>query len=311
MKPIICLFGPTASGKTQLAVELVQRFPFEIISVDSAMVYRGMDIGTAKPDATILKIAPHRLIDFRDPKEAYSAAQFKQDALREIEDIHANNKIPLLVGGTMLYFHALQQGLAEMPAADAELREKLNAEGAALGWPALHERLKEIDPVAADRIHPHDSQRIQRALEVFLVSGKNLTAWQQETLAIDFRFNQMINIAIAPSDRAILHQRIAERFDKMLAEGLIEEVKKLIARGDLDLNTPAIRCVGYRQVWEYLQGNLSYEEMRERGIIATRQLAKRQLTWIRSWPLVNGFDSEDRKLVEKAVGFLSSFASSP
>lgn len=301
---IVCLMGPTASGKTQLAVELTKRFPFEIISVDSAMVYRDMDIGTAKPDAETLKIAPHRLINFRDPAEAYSAAKFKEDAQREIEEILSQNKIPLLVGGTMLYFRALQQGLSDMPSASSALRETLTSEGLSHGWPELHARLAGIDPVAAARIHPHDAQRIQRALEVFLLTGKNLTAWQEnsDTLLNNYHFT---NIAIAPLDRAILHKRIAERFSVMLESGLIEEVQKLFSRGDLTLDTPAIRSVGYRQVWEYLEGNYTFDEMKEKGIIATRQLAKRQLTWLRSWPDLTWFDSEDKELVEKVSHFLS------
>lgn len=303
MFPIVCLMGPTASGKTQLAIELLTYFPFEIISVDSAMVYRDMNIGTAKPGAETLKMAPHRLIDFRDPADVYSAAQFKTDALREIQNIFSKNKIPLLVGGTMLYFRALQQGLSNMPSANPELREQLREEGLRDGWPVLHARLAVIDPLAAKRIHPHDAQRLQRALEVYLLTGKNLTAWQKET-EDELNHFEFINIAIAPDDRAILHARIAERFSKMLADGLIDEVKKLFERGDLTLETPAIRSVGYRQVWEYLQGKYSFDEMREKGIIATRQLAKRQLTWLRSWPDVEWFNSEEADLVEQVVGYL-------
>lgn len=295
-KPIVCLMGPTASGKTQLAVELVQAFPFEIISVDSAMVYRGMDIGTAKPDANILKIAPHHLIDIRDPKEAYSAAQFKEDALAVIQQIYAKNKIPLLVGGTMLYFRALLQGLAKMPSADEKIREQLYQEGMEQGWPALHFRLQTLDPESAARIHPNDAQRIQRALEVFMITGKKLSAWQKKSAMDELH---SLNIALIPKDRSHLHKRIAQRFTDMLNQGLVEEVKKLFDRGDLTINTPAIRSVGYRQVWEYLEGKLTYEEMKERGIIATRQLAKRQMTWLRSWPDLNIFDSEDENISEK------------
>jgi len=300
---IVCLMGPTASGKTKLAIELVNTFPFEIISVDSAMVYQQMQIGTAMPDAEELKKAPHRLINFRDPKDAYSAAQFKQDALKEIEEIFSKNKIPLLVGGTMLYFRSLQQGLSDMPSANPVIRQKLNEEGLQKGWPELHQQLQQVDPAAAARIHPNDSQRIQRALEVYLTTGKNLTAWQREAgLQHDYSF---INIVIAPEDRSILHARIAERFKKMLTQGLIEEVKRLHDRGDLTLDTPAMRSVGYRQVWEYLEGKLTYEEMQEKGIIATRQLAKRQLTWLRSWPDITWFNSEDPELLTKVIAYLT------
>lgn len=295
---LIFLMGPTASGKTELAVQLVQHFPCEIISVDSAMVYRGMDIGTAKPGAEILQIAPHRLIDIREPNEPYSAAQFREDALREIAEVTAKNKIPLLVGGTMLYFRALQMGLADMPAADPGLRAALLQEGMQHGWPLLHERLATIDPVAAARIHPHDSQRIQRALEVFALTGKNLTTWQQSDPNPLAGFT-IRSIALAPTDRQVLHDRIAQRFVNMLQAGFVAEVEKLCARGDLNLHTPAIRSVGYRQVWEYLQGDLTFEQMQAQGIIATRQLAKRQLTWLRSWPEIAWFKSESQHLLEE------------
>lgn len=302
---IFCLMGPTASGKTQLAVQLVQHFPMEIISVDSAMVYREMNIGTAKPDVETLKIAPHRLIDIRDPAEPYSAAQFCEDAVREIKDIFAKGKIPLLVGGTMLYFRALQEGLSELPSADPLIRAKLNKEAEQSGWPALHERLAKIDPVAAKRIHSNDSQRIQRALEVYEISGKSLTLWQQEKPSLLENFD-IINFAVAPLDRAILHERIALRFKQMLKEGLIEEVKRLFERGDLNLQMPSMRSVGYRQVWEYLLGNLTYEEMQEKGVVATRQLAKRQLTWLRSWPNLTWFDSEASDLFEQVKTVVQS-----
>jgi len=303
---IVCLMGPTASGKTQLAVNLTQKFPFEIISVDSAMVYRGMDIGTAKPDTETLRIAPHHLIDIRDPLDAYSAAQFREDALCEIKNIIVRNKIPLLVGGTMLYFRALQQGLSDLPSADETQRKKIIAEANEKGWAALHKQLAEIDPVAAERIHPNDSQRIQRALEVYALTGKNLTTWQQASGGplLDYEIH---NLVIAPQDRSILHERIAIRFKQMLTNGFIEEVKKLMERGDLTINLPAIRSVGYRQVWEFLQGSLTYEEMCERGIIATRQLAKRQLTWLRSWSELQWFDSEDADLCQQVEKYLSQF----
>lgn len=301
--PVVCLVGPTASGKTQLAVQLVQQFPFEIISVDSAMVYRGMDIGTAKPGPDILAIAPHRLMNIREPRDAYSAAQFRADALHEIADIQAQGKIPLLVGGTMLYFRTLQQGIALMPSADAALRLQLSREGEQCGWPAMHSRLAGVDPVAAQRIHPHDSQRIQRALEVYALTGKNLTTWHddQDKSNTNYVFHYLV---VAPRNRAILHERIQQRFSQMLEAGLVDEVQRLFARGDLNLATPAIRSVGYRQVWEYLEGKLTLDEMRDKGVVATRQLAKRQLTWLRSWPDAIWFDSEANNLFAQVATFI-------
>lgn len=304
---ILCLMGPTASGKTDLAVHLTQQFPCEIISVDSALVYRGMDIGTAKPSADILRIAPHRLLDIRDPADPYSAADFCQDAQREIQAIQAKGKIPLLVGGTMLYFKALQQGLSDLPSADEVLRSRLNAEGEATGWAKMHDRLAQVDPDSAQRIHPNDAQRIQRALEVYELTGRPLTAFHQDGVAALSSLS-ICNIAIAPSDRAILHERIAWRFSHMLEQGFVEEVKKLYERGDLTLETPAIRSVGYRQVWQYLQGELTYEEMREKGIVATRQLAKRQLTWLRHWPsAVRWFDSMEREIWSQVDQYLQDY----
>jgi len=305
MSAIVCLMGPTASGKTQLAYELVQRYPFEIISVDSAMVYRGMNIGTAKPGPEILEKAPHRLIDICNPEEAYSAAQFREDALHEIEDIQSHHKIPLLVGGTMMYFRTLQKGIAAMPSANAEVRANLLQEAELMGWPKLHQRLQEVDPVAAERIHPHDSQRIQRALEVFVLTGKNLTAWQNDQTdeGLD---RKIINIVIEPDDRAVLHERIATRFVQMLEHGFVDEVKQLRDRGDLTLDFPSMRSVGYRQVWEYLDAKYTYAEMSEKGIIATRQLAKRQLTWLRSWPNKSVFNSEANDLFLQVCKFLDS-----
>jgi tRNA dimethylallyltransferase len=308
VKPqIICLMGPTAAGKTQLAVDLVTQFPLEIISVDSAMVYRGMDIGTAKPDASVLQVAPHRLIDIRDPAEAYSAAAFRLDAIREIEAIHAQGKIPLLTGGTMMYFNLLQKGLSELPSADAALRAQLNARAQAQGWAVLHEQLQQVDAVAAARIHPNDGKRIQRALEVFELTGKSLTQWQ--ALHVDTLTNyEIINIAVAPEDRAILHARIAERFAQMLELGFIEEVKALFARDDLSLMLPSIRSVGYRQVWEFLLEQYSYEQMCEKAVAATRQLAKRQLTWLRQWTTpVTWFDSMTPDISTQVVKYLQQF----
>ncbi len=290
--PIICLMGPTASGKTNLAIELVQRIPCEIISVDSAMVYRGMDIGSAKPTADILQIAPHQLIDICDPADAYSAGEFRRDALAAIAACHARGKLPLLVGGTMLYFRVLQQGIASLPQADAQLRAQLTQQAQSEGWPSLHAELAKVDPEAALRIKQQDSQRIQRALEVFQLSGKTITAWQREDTN-PLAAYEVHNFALMPDDRAVLHQRIADRFMQMLAMGFIEEVEKLYARGDLHEALPAVRSVGYKQIWDYLAGKLNKQEMPERAIIATRQLAKRQITWLRSWPalqIVTGVD---------------------
>lgn len=298
--PIICLMGPTASGKTPLAVEMVKRFPCEIISVDSAMVYRGMDIGTAKPDAEILKLAPHRLIDLADPSEIYSAGQFRQDALREIEDIAAQKKIPLLVGGTMMYFKILQQGLAKLPKADMNLRAELKARAEREGWEALHDFLASVDAKAAARINPNDSQRIQRALEVYLLTGKNITEWQQQETNHLSGYH-VCNIALAPADRSLLHERIAMRFEKMLLSGFVDEVSALYERGDLSPELPSIRSVGYKQIWDYLAGHATVEEMRERAIIATRQLAKRQMTWLRPWPELQWLETTSKDLLDQAA----------
>jgi len=280
--PAIFLMGPTASGKTALAVSLVEGFPLEIISVDSALVYRGMDIGTAKPDAVTLERAPHHLLDIRDPADTYSAAAFCDDARRLMADIVARGKVPLLVGGTMLYFRALLNGLDDLPRADAALRKKLETEAAARGWPALHAELAKVDPTTAARLAPNDSQRIGRALEVFQLSGTPMSALlDQAQSTLPYR---VLQLALIPSDRAVLHQRIAERFDAMLAAGLLDEVVSLRRTYALNADLPAMRAVGYRQAWAYLEGELDIQALREQGIAATRQLAKRQLTWLRSWP---------------------------
>ena len=300
LPPAICLMGPTASGKTDLAVALVEQLPLEIISVDSVMVYRGMDIGSAKPDAATLERAPHRLIDIRDPAEAYSAAQFRDDALQEMAAISAAGRIPLLVGGTMLYFRALLSGLSTLPSADAEIRARLEAEAEAEGWESLHRRLAEVDVAAAARIHPHDPQRIQRALEVYELTGTPLSQLQQQQVEEPLPY-RIIKLALAPSERGVLHERIAVRFEHMLRDGLIEEVEALRRRGDLHLDLPALRAVGYRQVWEFLDGSIDYTEMTERGIIATRQLAKRQFTWLRAEPELALLDSLDGRLLDKAL----------
>jgi len=276
----VFLMGPTASGKTGLAIDLCQRFPFEIISVDSALVYRGMDIGTAKPDAETLRRAPHRLIDIRDPSESYSAAEFRSDALREMKSITDTGKVPLLAGGTMLYFNALEHGLSELPAADPKVRESLETQAAEAGWPAMHDILQKADPVAASRIHPNDPQRIQRALEVIAISGQPMSALQQKTSGESLQYS-VHKIIISPEPRSILHDRIEQRFELMLQAGFIEEMKSLYARPDLTADMPAMRAVGYRQAWQWLAGDCSFGEMREKAIAATRQLAKRQLTWLR------------------------------
>ena len=280
--PAIFLMGPTASGKTALAVHLVEHFPLEIISVDSALVYRGMDIGTAKPDEAALARAPHHLLDIRDPTETYSAAAFCDDARRLMADIVARGKVPLLVGGTMLYFRALLKGLDDLPRADAVLRKELEAEAASRGWPALHAELAAVDPATAARLAPNDSQRIGRALEIFRLTGSPMSAQLDKAQAeLPYR---VLQLALIPSDRAMLHQRIAARFDAMLADGLIEEVETLRRNDVLNPDLPSMRAVGYRQAWAYLNGDIDLKALRERGVAATRQLAKRQLTWLRAWP---------------------------
>jgi tRNA dimethylallyltransferase len=278
--PAVFLLGPTASGKTALAVELVQKFPLEIVSVDSAMIYRGMDIGTAKPDAATLEIAPHRLIDIVDPTERYSAGRFRQDALRHMAEITAGGKVPLLVGGTMLYFKALAEGLSRLPTADPVLRGKLDARAAVEGWPALHAGLARLDPETAARLKPTDAQRIQRALEVCMLAGEPMSAVlrRERGAALPYR---ALQLALIPADRAELHRRIARRFEAMLAAGLVGEVRGLRARYPLHADLPSMRCVGYRQVWQYLEGEFDHAALAEKGIAATRQLAKRQLTWLR------------------------------
>ena len=304
----LCLMGPTAAGKTALAMALVARGIGEIISVDSGMIYRGMNIGTAKPSADELLQAPHRLIDIIDPAEAYSAADFRRDALAAMHDITAAGRVPILVGGTMMYFKILRDGLATLPEADADIRAALYAEAAQNGWPALHARLQQVDPVAAARIPPHDSQRLQRALEVWMLTGKTLTQCHAEQAPVEALPWRMHWLAIAPPDRAVLHQRIALRFDQMLAGGLIEEVQALRARGDLHLGLPSMRSVGYRQVWQYLDGEFDRPALRERGLAATRQLAKRQLTWLRSFPDVTWRDPAQPHLAEQVITLLSASA---
>jgi len=315
LPPAIFLMGPTAAGKTDLAIELTKVLPCELISVDSALVYRGMDIGTAKPSKALLDKFPHRLIDILDPSQSYSAADFRNDALSAMAEITARGKIPLLVGGTMLYFKALLEGLADMPAADPGVRAQLEAEAASKGWQALHDELAAIDPVSAARIHPNDPQRLSRALEVYRVSGLSMTAHReqqsaQSTEAAASGRHQLpytvANLAIAPVDRKVLHDRIAQRFTQMLDQGFVEEVVALRSRGDLHSNMPSIRAVGYRQVWDHLDGKLTRDEMQERGIIATRQLAKRQFTWLRSWENLHWLDSLACDNLPRALKYLGS-----
>ncbi|MES3011770.1 MAG: tRNA (adenosine(37)-N6)-dimethylallyltransferase MiaA [Pseudomonadota bacterium] len=278
----LCLAGPTAAGKTAAALAVAETQPVEIISVDSALVYRGMDIGTAKPSAAELAAVPHHLIDIRDPLQAYSAAEFVADANRLVAEIQARGRRPLLVGGTMLYFHALFDGLDEMPKANPAVRAEIEAEAHNLGWPALHAQLAEVDPVTAARLAPNDSQRVQRALEVYRVSGQPLSFFHTAKAAHPAKAWPLISLE--PADRAWLHARIAQRFDAMLAGGFLAEVEALRARGDLHPDLPAMRCVGYRQAWEALDGSTSMAELRDKGIAATRQLAKRQITWLRGMP---------------------------
>jgi len=303
LPPAIFLMGPTASGKTALAIDLVENYNCEIISVDSALVYKDMNIGTAKPDAELQARAPHRLIDLIDPAEVYSAANFREDALREMADITTKGKVPLLVGGTMMYFKFLRDGAAQLPKADEEVRKRLLAQGEEFGWPHMHAKLAGIDPVAAERLKPMDSQRIQRALEVFEVSGKTMTQFWDEQEEQPLQYD-VISFAVMPKERKTLHKRIAQRYQIMMKQGFVEEVKMLFAREDLHEELPSIRCVGYRQVWQYLQGEIDYDEMVERGIIATRQLAKRQITWLRSWPDLNWLDTEDPNLLQSALKIL-------
>ncbi|MBQ0718780.1 MAG: tRNA (adenosine(37)-N6)-dimethylallyltransferase MiaA [Gammaproteobacteria bacterium] len=282
--------GPTASGKTELAIQLCKRLPCDIISVDSSQVYRTMDVGTAKPEPEVLRASPHRLIDICDPGEAYSVGQFLRDARREIDEISAAGRIPLLVGGTMLYFKALREGIADLPPANEAVRAEIEQQAAEKGWPFVHALLAEVDPEGAAAIHPNHSQRIARALEVYRVSGQPLSQLIQQqlekgcgvpSLENDYR---IVQLALIPTYRAALHRRIEQRFTAMLDAGFVDEVKTLRQRGDLHADLPAVRAVGYRQIWAYLEGECTYDEMFARGVAATRQLAKRQLTWLRGWP---------------------------
>ncbi len=314
--PILLLMGPTCSGKTALAIEAAQTLPIEIINVDSALVYKGLNIGAARPTEEELALAPHRLLGFRDLTEPYSAADFRADALKHIEQIHNNGKLPLLVGGTVLYFKALVEGLAPLPEADPVVRAEIAALADAQGWPAVHQALAEVDPVTAARLKPTDKQRLQRALEVFRLTGRPLAAFHAEhdktlTKSRDglSQFSGLpypvLSTALAPQDRAWLHEQIALRFRAMLDSGLQEEVEALRQQPQLNADLPGIRAVGYRQMWEYLDGMYGYDSMVERGIIATRQLAKRQFTWLRKWPELQWFDSNDRSQRDALFGLLA------
>lgn len=306
LPPAIFVMGPTASGKTAVAMKLAERFPVELISVDSAQVFVDMNIGTAKPDAATLAAYPHRLIDLITPEENYSAARFYEDALAEMAEITAAGKVPLLVGGTMLYFRALLQGLAELPKADASLRAELDADAEKLGWPALHARLATLDPATAERLHPTDSQRIQRALEICLLSGRPMSELLAESQSTQPPY-EILQIALLPSDRSVLHKRIERRFDEMLLAGLYDEVAMLREKYRLSLDLPSMRCVGYRQVWEAQEGLYRRPEMRDRGVFATRQLAKRQLTWLGNSFAAESFDCLDPAMSEKISARTAQF----
>ncbi len=309
--PAILLLGPTASGKTGAAVFLRSKLPIEIISVDSALVFRDMDIGTAKPDAATLQAAPHHLIDVTTPMEPYSAAQFRADALRLMTEITARGKIPLLVGGTMMYFKALEEGLSDLPQADAEVRAQLDAEAARIGWPGMHEKLAKVDPQTAARLKVNDSQRIQRALEIYQLTGQPMSAMlaRQQSVALPY---DVLKIALVPSDRKVLHALIAERFAAMLKQGLIDEVRRLQEKYPaLTPESTAMRCVGYRQVLEYLRGEYDADELLNRGIYATRQLAKRQLTWLRGMENVVQIDCLNPDVHEIVLRCVMDFIQEP
>lgn len=299
LPPAVLLMGPTASGKSALAMAIAKAMPVEIISVDSAQAYRDMDVGTAKPSAEEKKTVPHHLIDIVDPTESYSAAQFAADARTLMQDIHSRGRVPLLVGGTMLYFKALREGLSDLPPADPLIRAQLDNEAAERGWPALHMELAQVDPATAARLKPNDSQRIQRALEIYRRSGKPMSSLigARSVTALPFRTHEF---ALLPADRSVLHERIAQRFELMLARGLIEEVRDLRSRYVLHPQLPSMRCVGYRQTWAYLEGEYDRTELRARGVYATRQLAKRQLTWLRTMPVARAFDCNPTDFIENA-----------
>ena len=310
LPPALFLLGPTASGKTRLALELASRLPIDLISIDSAQVFRDMNIGTAKPDVATLARFPHRLIDLISPEERYSAARFALDARREISDITARGRIPLLVGGTMLYFKALRDGLAELPQADPALRAEIDALAAAHGWPAIHAELARLDPATARRLKPTDAQRLQRALEIVRLTGQPLDQHFASQRPVPLPCTPLA-IGLVPQDRGLLHQRIAQRFHDMLTAGLIDEIVMLREKYQLDASLPSMRCVGYRQVWEMLEGRLPRQELTERGIYATRQLAKRQLTWLRGMEGIESHDplasNDDTPIRQRIEAFLQKF----
>ncbi len=308
--PLICLAGPTASGKSAIACAIAQRWPTEIINVDSATIYRGMDIGTAKPSLAEQQSIKHHLLDIRDPAESYSAAAFRRDALQCAEEIRARGHLPLLAGGTMLYFKALRDGLNNLPTANPEIRAELEAQAALIGWPAMHTKLAEIDPVTATRLAPNDSQRVGRALEIWRISGTPMSELLGDAQQTDAPV-PTVTISLEPSDRSVLHARIAQRFDQMLQAGLIDEVRALHQRKDLHVGLPSVRCVGYRQYWSMLDGEITPAQAREQAIAATRQLAKRQITWLRSLPGRQVVDSLSPNAVEQVLALVEQLHRAP
>lgn len=308
MRPaVLCLAGPTASGKSAASLALAARWPIEIINVDSATIYRGMDIGTAKPGPDEQARVRHHLLDIRDPAQRYSAAAFRTDALALVEQIRARQHIPVLCGGTMLYYKALREGLSPLPEADPSIRMQIDAEAATMGWPVMHQRLATFDPETAQRLEPNDSQRIQRAIEIYRSSGKPMSYWlahPKREPAPDINF---VTLSLEPSNRLVLHERIAERYHAMIEQGLLAEVQALYQRGDLHLGLPSMRCVGYRQIWEHLDGQSTLDQAIERAIAATRQLAKRQLTWLRGQPDRHSIDCLDPRAASQVIDYFSRF----
>ncbi|WNC72603.1 tRNA (adenosine(37)-N6)-dimethylallyltransferase MiaA [Thalassotalea psychrophila] len=307
LPPVICIMGPTASGKTDLAFGLSDHLPCDIISVDSALIYKSMDIGSAKPTKDELAKYPHRLIDIIDPSESYSVADFCRDAKREIDDIRSRGRIPILVGGTMMYFKSLLEGISPLPAANAEIRAGITAEAEQKGWQHIHDLLNEVDPVSAERIHPNDPQRLTRALEVYRITNKSMT--ELTKIKGDTLDGDILQFAISTTERAKLHQRIELRYNIMLEQGFQQEVEQLKQRSDLHEELPSIRCVGYRQMWQHLNGEFDYDEMIFRGVCATRQLAKRQLTWLRGWPNLTWLTTNDETNLQQILSCLAKLKS--